>query len=331
MNEEGVRFIMSVQNTQQLQTSHSTASKFNSWRNMVAKDWYKHWELYLMLIPVVAFYLIWCYGPMYGIIIAFKEFSPRKGIWDSEWAGMKYFIEFFNSPYAWRVIRNTILINFWNLVFGFPLPIIFALLLNEVRNQFYKRTVQTITYMPYFVSLVVVCGIIVDFAASDGVFGEITRMLGGTPTNLLSDPKYFRTIYVGSELWQRLGWDSIIFLAALSGVNPELYEAATIDGAGRFKQIIHVTIPGIMPTIVILLILRIGAMMNVGFEKIILLYNPLVYETADVISSYVYRKGIVESNFSFATAVGLFNSLINFFLVVSANWFSRKMTETSLW
>ncbi|MCM8901546.1 ABC transporter permease subunit [Caldicoprobacter algeriensis] len=320
---------INLSNKSQLQASYFPLS--SNWRSMIAKDWAKHWPLYLMLLPTVLYYLIWGYGPMYGIIIAFKEFTPRKGILGSPWAGFKYFQEFFTSPFAFRLIRNTVMINFWNLVFAFPLPIIFALLLNEVKNTFYKRTVQTITYMPYFVSLVVVCGIIVDFTASDGVLGELTKMLGGAPKNLLSDPKYFRTIYVVSELWQRLGWDSIIFLAALTGINPELYDAAIVDGAGKFKQVIYVTIPGIMPTIAILLILRVGSLMSLGFEKVILLYNPLIYETADVISSYVYRKGIVESNFSFATAVGLFNSVVNFILVILANKISAKMTEVSLW
>jgi len=303
----------------------------SSWREMIVRDWKKYWPLYLMLLPTVLYYLIWGYGPMYGIIIAFKQFTPRKGIMGSPWVGFKYFKEFFTSPFVFRLIRNTVMINFWNLVFAFPLPIILALLLNEVRSNFYKRTVQTITYMPYFVSLVVVCGMIVDFTASDGVVGELIRIVGGTPKNLLAEPKYFRSIYVVSELWQRLGWDSIIFLAALTGINPELYEAARIDGAGKFKQTIHVTLPGIMPTIAILLILRVGSLMSLGFEKVILLYNPLIYETADVISSYVYRKGIVESNFSFATAVGLFNSVVNFLLVILANKVSAKITEVSLW
>ncbi len=301
------------------------------WSAKIAHDWRRHWHLYLMLIPVVLFYLLWAYGPMYGILLAFKDFSPRFGIMGSPFVGLRYFREFFNSPFSYRVIRNTVLINFYNLLFGFPLPIVFALLLNEVKNRYYKKTVQTITYMPYFVSLIVICGIIVDFTASDGVFGEIFRLLGLTPTNLLANPKYFRSLYVGSELWQRLGWDSIIFLAALSSVSAELYEAATIDGAGKMKQILHVTLPGILPTIAILLILRIGFMMSLSFEKIILLYNGLIYETADVISSFVYRKGIIENNFSFSTAVGLFNSVINFFLVVFANKVSAKMTETSLW
>jgi len=268
---------------------------------------------------------------MYGILLAFKNFTPRRGVLGSEWVGFKHFIDFFKSPYAFRVIRNTVMINFWNLVVGFPLPIIFALLLNEVRHSFYKRTVQTITYMPHFISTVIICGMLVDFTASDGVFGEITKLLGGTPTNLLSKPEYFRAIYVGSGIWQNLGWDSIIFLSALTTINPELYEAATIDGCGKFKQALYVSIPGIMPTIAILLILRIGSMMSLGHEKIILLYNGLTYETADVISSYVYRKGIVENNFSFSTAVGLFNSVINCILVIAANKISAKLTETSLW
>ena len=302
-----------------------------SWTSIVANDWRKHWNLYLLILPVLVYYVIWCYGPMYGILVAFKEFSPKKGIWGSTFVGLKHFKDFFDSPFAFRVIRNTIMINFWNLIFGFPLPIVFALLLNEVRNKTFKRTVQTVTYMPYFISLVVICGMLVDFTASDGIFGEITKALGGTPTNMLAEPKYFRSIYVVSDVWQKLGWDSIIFLSALSAINVELYEAATIDGAGKLKQVFHVTLPGIMPTIAILLVLRIGSMMSLGFEKIILLYNGLTYETGDVISSYVYRKGIIENNFGFSTAVGLFNSVINFALVIFANKASAKMTETSLW
>jgi putative aldouronate transport system permease protein len=302
-----------------------------AWRSRIAQDWRKYWPLYIMLLPVLAYYLVWCYGPMYGIMIAFKEFSPRKGIMGSPFVGVKYFMEFFASPYAFRVIRNTVLINFWNLLIGFPLPILFALLLNEVRNRLFKRTIQTITYIPYFISMVVICGMIVDFTASDGIFGEIAKMFGATPTNILAEPDYFRAIYVGSEIWQRLGWDSIIFISALAAINPELYEAATIDGAGKLKQVFHITIPGIMPTIAILLILRFGSMMSLGFEKVILLYNGLTYETADVIASFVYRKGIVENNFSFSTAVGLFNSVINFILVILANKISSKMSENSLW
>ncbi|NLG24273.1 MAG: sugar ABC transporter permease, partial [Clostridiales bacterium] len=232
---------------------------------------------------------------------------------------------------AWRTIRNTMMISGLNLLFGFPAPIILALMLNEMRSLRYKRVVQTITYMPYFISLVVLCGILADFTSTTGLFASIQAMLGMDPVNLLGDAKYFRSIYIGSEIWQRLGWDSIIFLSALAGIDQEQYEAATIDGAGKLRQVIHVTLPGIMPTIAILLILRIGSMMGVGYEKIILLYNGLTYETADVISSYVYRKGVIDANFSFSTAVNLFNSIINFLLVVLANKASALLTENSLW
>ncbi|HBG75402.1 ABC transporter permease subunit [Eubacteriales bacterium mix99] len=312
-------------------TERAIASSNDSWRAMVVRDWHRFWPVYLMILPVLAFYILWCYGPMYGILLAFKDYAPRKGIIGSSWAGIRYFVEFFKSPYAFRVVRNTIMINFWNLVIGFPLPIVFALLLNEVRSTGYKRTVQTITYMPHFISTVILCGMLIDFTASDGIFGVITKMMGGNPTNLLSRPEYFRPIYVGSDVWQKLGWDSIIFLSALTSINPELYEAATIDGCGAFKRAVHVSIPGILPTMAILLILRVGSMMSLGFEKIILLYNGLTYETADVISSYVYRKGIEENNFSFSTAVGLFNSVINCILVIGANRISARLTETSLW
>lgn len=301
-------------------------------RQIIARDFSKHWPIYLMILPAVLFYLVWCYGPMYGIIIAFNDFSPKKGILGSKWVGLQWFRDFFRSAYAWRTIRNTLLISFYNLIFGFPAPIILALMLNEMRSIKFKRVVQTITYMPYFISLVVLCGILVDFCSTSGLFGEMQRMFGvAEPVNLLGDAKYFRTVYVGSEVWQKLGWDSIIFLSALAGIDQEQYEAATIDGAGKLKQVIHITLPGIMPTISILLILRIGAMMGVGYEKIILLYNGLTYETADVVSTYVYRKGIIDANFSFSTAVNLFNSVINFLLVVFANKMSAILTENSLW
>jgi len=217
------------------------------------------------------------------------------------------------------------------LIFGFPLPIIFALMLTEIRRRNFKRAVQTITYMPYFISIVIICGLIRDFGASDGVFGYIAQLFGQTPVNILGNEKYFRTVYVTSEIWQFLGWNSILFMSTLTTINPELFEAATIDGASRLKQIWHVSLPGILPTIAILLVLRVGSMMSLGFEKVILLYNPVIYETADVISSFVYRKGIIDADFGYATAVGLFNSVINFILVISANKASSALTETSLW
>ena len=285
-----------------------------------------------MAIPVIAYYIIFQYGPMYGATIAFKQFDIVKGIWDSPWVGFKYFKEFFESFYFERTLRNTLVISLYQLVLGFPAPIIFALLLNELRNQRFKRAVQTITYLPHFVSTVVICGMIYDFVSRDGFITDLFVLLGGERTNLLGQPQYFRAIYVLSGIWQEVGWGTIIYLSALSGIDMEQYEAARIDGAGRFRQLINITLPGIMPTVIILFILRLGQMMSVGFEKIILLYNPNTYETADVISSYVYRKGLGESfQFSFTAAVGLFNSVINFALLIAANQISKKVSETSLW
>ncbi len=321
----------------EIEATHANANIRSGYKvpttwQIIRLDFRKHWPIYLLILPTIIFYIVWCYGPMYGILIAFNNYKAKGGITGSEWVGLQWFRDFFRSAYAYRTIRNTLLISFYNLLVGFPAPIILALLLNEMRSQKYKRVVQTVTYMPYFISLVVMCGILTDFCSTTGLFGEIQKMMGiESPVNLLGDAKYFRTVYVGSEVWQRLGWDSIIFLSALAGIDQEQYEAATIDGAGKLKQVFHVTIPGIMPTISILLILRIGSLMGVGYEKIILLYNGLTYETADVVSTYVYRKGIVDANFSFSTAVNLFNSVINFLLVVFANKMSAVLTENSLW
>lgn len=299
--------------------------------NTIRRDFKKNKYVYLMILPVIAFFIIFSYWPMYGVIIAFKDYSPGKGIWGSNWVGLKNFKDFFSSYYVGRLIRNTILINIYDLIWGFPAPIILALLINEVNNKLFKRTIQTISYLPHFISLVVVCGIIIDFTASDGLITTILSYFGIKPTNLLMRPELFRTIYISSGIWQGVGWGSIIYLAALSGIDTNLYEAATIDGAGRWKQALHITLPGIAPTIIILFILRLGSMMSVGYEKIILLYNSTTYETADVISSFVYRKGLQESNYSYSTAVGLFNSIINFMLIIIANTISRKVSETSLW
>jgi putative aldouronate transport system permease protein len=297
----------------------------------IKKDFKANKYLILLALPVVAWYIIFHYIPMYGVIIAFKDFNPMKGITGSQWVGLKHYKEFFGSYYAWRVIRNTLLINFYNLLFGFPAPIILALLLNEVKNQMFKKTVQTVTYLPHFISMVVICGIIMDFTSLDGLLNDIIVALGGERTPFMLKPEYFRSIYVGTGIWQGVGWGSIIYLAALSGIDTEQYEAATIDGANRWKQFVHITLPGIAPTIVILLIMNIGKMMSEGYEKVILLYNPNTYETADLISSFVYRKGLVDSNYSFSSAVGLFNSVVNMTLLVLANWISRKVNETSLW
>ncbi len=291
----------------------------------------KNKYIYIMLIPFLLFYIIFMYGPMYGAMIAFKDFTPKLGILGSPWVGIKHFEAFFGSIYFWRLLRNTISISLQTLIFGFPAPIILALLLNEVRQAWFKKTVQTISYMPHFISLVVVCGIIKIFTGSEGIINDFMVNLGQERRDLLLDPALFQPIYVISDIWQKIGWESIIYLAALSGVDQELYEAARIDGAGKWRQLLSVTLPCILPTIVVMLILRVGSMMNIGFEKIILLYNGNTYETADVISSYVYRKGIQEFSYSFSTAVGLFNSVINFFLVLSANTISKKVNDTSLW
>lgn len=299
--------------------------------NMLLKDMVCNKYLYIMSIPLVAYYIIFHYIPMYGAVISFKEFSIGKGILGSPWVGFKYFNDFFSSIYFIRVFRNTILISFYSLLFGFPAPIILALLLNEIRKNWFKRMVQTVNYLPHFISIMVVCGIIIDFTASNGIVNDVIAMLGGERSTLLLKPELFRTIYVSTGIWQEAGWGSIIYLASLTGIDPQLYESATIDGAGRWNQMWNITLPGIMPTIIVLLILRIGQIMNVGFEKIILLYNPTIYETADVISSFVYRKGLLDFNYSYSAAVGLFNSVVNFFMLFSANWLSRKMNETSLW
>lgn len=309
----------------------TTLGEKRKFRFGILLDIRKNKLLYVMLLPVLLYYVVFHYAPMYGAVIAFKDFSPRLGIRGSDWVGFEHFREFFTGPYFWRTIKNTVLISFYQLLFGFPAPIVLALLLNELKHALFKRTVQTVTYMPHFISLIVICGILKDFTSSEGVINDIIAFFGGERLTFLLEPSLFRTVYVSSGIWQNIGWGTIIFLAALTGIDQEQYEAAKIDGAGRWKQMTHVTLPGLMPTIVILLILDIGRMMNVGFEKIILLYNPGTYETADVISSYVYRVGLQDFNYSFSSAVGLFNSVINFVLLISSNWLSRKYNDTSLW
>ncbi len=295
------------------------------------EDMRQNWTLYILIIPVLLYYLIFHYFPMVGAVIAFKNYIPKKGILGSDWIGFKHFISFFQSHYFFRIFKNTVVINVSTLIFGFPAPIILALLINEIKRQRFKKTVQTITYLPHFISLVVVAGLIKDFTADYGIINDFIAFFGGERRALLNSPNLFVPIYVLSDIWQGVGWGSIIYLAALSAIDPELYEAAEIDGAGRWKQTLAITLPSILPTVVILLILRMGSIFNVGYEKIILLYNPLIYETADVISSFVYRRGLLEANYSFSTAVGLFNSVLNFSMLLIANSISRKVNETSLW
>lgn len=288
--------------------------------------------LWLILLPVLAYFVIFSYIPMYGVTIAFKKFNPALGILGSPWTGFSYFKEFFDSVYCWRLIKNILLLNVYGIIFGFPLPIIFAVLLNEIRGRYLRKTIQTVSYLPHFISTVVVVGILVNFLSpSEGIINTIISGLGGTPVNFMSKPEWFRTIYIVSNIWQNLGWDSIIYLAAITSIDVELYEAIYMDGAKKIDAVLHVTIPGIAPTIIILLILNCGSLLSTSYEKIILMYNPLTYETADVISTYVYRTGILNSQYSFATAVGFFNSVVNFILLVTVNKISRKASDISLW
>lgn len=287
--------------------------------------------LYLIFFLPFCYYVLFYYWPMYGIIIAFKDYNIAKGITDSPWAGVHHFQKFLFDPYFWKLVRNTIMINVYELIFAFPAPIILALLLNELKSVKMKKFTQSVSYLPHFISTVVVCGILVNFLTTDGLINQIIVWFGGEPIQFLMKPEWFRTIFVGSGIWQSMGWGSIIYLAALTGVDEELYDAAKIDGANRWRQLLAVTLPGIAPTISIMLILNIGRLMNIGYEKIILLYNGSTYETADVISTYVYRRGLLGSDFSYGTAVELFQALIGLVLLVSANRLSRKISETGLW
>ena len=287
--------------------------------------------LYIMALPGLLYFLIFCYFPIYGAVIAFKDYAPALGILKSPWVGFENFVKFFNGVNFKSVLTNTITLSLYGIVVGFPLPIIFALMLNELRLKKFKSLVQTVTYIPHFISMVVVCGMIVNFSMKDGLFNILLSYIGVKPENLLLKPELFKSIYVFSSVWQETGWDSIIYLAAHTGIDSTFYEAADVDGAGRWRKMFYITIPAIMPTIVIVLILKLGNIMNVGFEKVILLYNSITRDSADVISSFVYRKGIIDYNYSFATAVGLFNSVANVIVLTLANSISRKVSESSLW
>ena len=302
-----------------------------SWGQRLLDNMRIHPWLYLMIIPALAYFFVFHYAPMYGVIIAFQDYKPVKGMLGSDWVGWKHFQTFIEGPFFWRLVRNTLSINIGMLVFGFPLPIIFALMLNEVRSTAFRKVVQTVTYMPHFVSAVVVCGLMVIFCRSDGLLTQVLSVFGLPETNLLTIDTYFQPLYIGMNIWQELGWDSIIYFAALTSVDAALYEAARVDGAGRWRQMWHITLPGISSTIVILLILRIGNLMSLGWDRIILLYNDMIYETSDVISTYVYRTGLVQVQYSYAAAVGLLNSVVNIVLLVGANAISRKISDNSLW
>ena len=290
-----------------------------------------HWELYVMLIPGVVLAFIFCYMPIYGVQLAFREYNFVGNYLGGEWVGMKYFMQFFKDPYFPRLLRNTLVLNLWSLVFGFPLPIIFALLLNELSSSKLKKTAQISSFLPYFISNVVVVGIVMRLFASNGFVNTVLESIGIKRKLFFTDPRYFRGLFVGSDIWQGLGYTAVIYISALTTIQQELYEAATLDGANRFQKTVYITIPGIAPTIIVMLILEIGRMMNVGAEKVLLMYNPAIYETADVISTYVYRRGLIDFDYSFSTAVGLFNSVCNFVLLIIANITSRALTDHGLW
>lgn len=313
-------------------TNPATAKRasLGFWRRL-GRDLVKNRIVYLMWIPVLAYYLVFHYAPMGGIVIAFQNYKPFKGITGSQFVGMKWFIDFLTGPYAWRVIRNTLVISLQNIVFGFPMPILLALMINEVKSTKLKKTVQTVSYMPHFISLIVVCGLLMDFSSSQGLFNAIGSALGAPRTNYLSNIDTYRPIYVISGIWKQMGWGSIIYLATLSAVDPSLYEAAAIDGANRFRRILHVTLPALVPVIAVQLIMRLGQVMSEGYEKTILIYNESTWEVSDIVSSFVYRRGLLENNYSYGAAVGLFNSLVNVVILTLSNSASRALTSESLW
>ncbi|MEC0107770.1 ABC transporter permease subunit [Paenibacillus taichungensis] len=291
----------------------------------------KDWQLYSLLILPIIYLIIFKYGPMLGNVIAFRRFVPGGSIFGETWVGFRYFQMFIQDPTFWKVFGNTLMLGGLALLFTFPVPIIFALLLNEVKSKRFKKFVQTASYLPHFLSIVIVAGMILQLTAVNGSINGMVSFFTGDSIPFMQRTEWFRTIYITSEVWQGMGWGAILYLAALTTIDDSLYEAARIDGANRWKQTLHITIPGILPTIVTLLILNMGNFLAVGFEKILLLYNPLIYETSDVISTYLYRVGLQSSNFSYATAIGLFESIIGLILVFSVNAISRRLTQRSLW
>ena len=305
-------------------------SKTMTLGHRISRDYKLNKWKYVLILPVLVYLALFAYKPMYGLIISFLNYKTTRGFAGSDYVGLMWFRAFFNDPYFFRLLRNTFTLSALSIVFGFPAPILLALMINEVQNTKFKRTVQTITYMPYFISLVVTCSIITIYCQQDGLFSNIAVLFGGQRQNFLINARAFRPIYVISGIWQNIGWNSIIYLAALSGIDVAQYEAARIDGANRFQQIVHVTIPGILPTIMVLFVLRMGSILNVGYEKVLLLYTTSTYEVADVFSTYVYRMGLQNQQYSLSTAVGLFNTLVNVMFLVLTNYLSKKTTESGL-
>lgn len=292
----------------------------------------KHWQLYVMTLPAVIYIFLFAYKPMYGVIIAFKDFSLKKGIWGSEWVGLDNFERFFNSYWFPIILRNTLSISVLSLIISFPIPIILALMVNEIKRERVKRAFQTVSYAPYFISTVVICGMITMFLnPSTGIINQFIQMLGSDPVYFMQDPGMFKWVYVISGIWQGVGWGAVIYFAALSGVDQSLLEAAEIDGAGRFQRIIYINFPVLVPTIIILFVLNCGSLLNVGYEKVYLLQNTTNLTGSEVISTYVYKMGLENQDFSFSTAAGLFNSVINSMILILSNTVSRRFSEVSLW
>lgn len=291
----------------------------------------KNWQLYVLILPVVAFFIIFHYVPMYGVQIAFRRFMPVHGIWNSPWVGLDHFRRFFNMHYSGRLIWNTLSLSVYSLIAGFPMPILLALAINEIKDGRFKKSVQTITYAPNFISVVVIVGMIIAFLSpSTGIINHVLDLFGMERQHFMQDPRWFRHIYVLSGIWQGTGWGSVIYLAALSGVDQQLHEAATIDGATRLQRLWYINVPVLVPTMIILLIMNFGGIMAVGFEKVFLMQNSLNMGTSDVIATFTYRTGLLEGQYSYAAAIGLFNSVINSVMLLSVNWFARKYSETSL-
>lgn len=301
-------------------------------QSKLLRTWNKNKALWLMFLPCLLYYLIFRYAPMFGLVITFKDYNLFKGVWDSDWVGFKYYQMFLQNPDFWPLMKNTFLLGVYKLVFGFPAPIILAILLNEVRKAAFKRFVQTVSYLPHFISNVIVASMVIMFLSpTGGLINNLLTGLGFAPINFMNEPGLFRGIYVLSEIWQHIGWETIIFLAALTAIDPMLYEAAEIDGAGRMRKIWNITLPGIAPAIVITLILNVGKVLEIGFEKVFLMQNPAIYDTADIISTYVYRVGMVQGNFSYGASIDLFMGIISLIFIYCANFISRRVSETSLW
>jgi putative aldouronate transport system permease protein len=302
-------------------------TKFEAYRRRLHRGRY----LLLMISLPVVYYAVFKYLPIYGVIIAFEDFEVYRGIMGSPWVGFKWFSKFLSDEFFWRAVKNTAVLSALSLVFGMPAPIILALLINEVGHVRYKRLVQSFTYLPHFISTAVVVGMIVNFFSLDGIVNKAIMALGGEGIQFMQEPGWFRPLYIGSGIWQYMGWGSIIYLAAISAINPELYEAAIVDGANRFRRIGHITIPCIVPTISIIFIIQVGRILRVGFEKVLLMQAPLIYETADVIQTYVYRRGIVGLEYSYGTAVNLFQSVIGAGLLIGANRLAKRLSGTGFW